>query len=190
MRPLTRIWWVLLLRGITAILFGVAAFTWPHYTLTALAYLFGVYALADGIFALWMGFHCSEQKSLMRSLLVEGAIGTGLGLITLFDPQLIVTLGLYLVAVWALCTGLFEIFAARELYRDMPKDWHPGIMGLLTLLCGILVLAFPHQSKEVFAWMIGGYACAYGIIFSLFAFRLRGRHHQTPHLHTTSTSSV
>lgn len=182
MRPLTRIWWVLLLRGIAAVLFGLAALAWPHHTLIVLAYLIGVYMFADGVFALWTGFHCSEQKNLMRSLLTEGLLGTGVGMITLVDPQLFLTVGLYLTAAWALCTGLLEIFAARELYREIPKNWHPGLMGIISLACGFLILAFPHQSKDFFAWLIGGYALAYGVIFILFAFGLRGRHHQTLHV--------
>ena len=147
-KPLSRIWWVLLLRGLVAVLFGLAAFAWPQHTLIALAYLVGVYVFADGLFALWTAFHCSEQKAFMRSHLLEGMTGLGVGLFTLLDPQWIVTLGLYLIAAWALCTGLFEIFSARELYRNPPKDWHPGLIGFLSLLCGILILAFPHQSKD------------------------------------------
>ena len=176
MSPLTRIWWVLLLRGIVAVCLGLAAFMWPHHTLLALAYLFGVYAFSAGIFALWMGFHCVEQKNLMRSLLIEGVLGIGTGLLTIIDPQWFVMVGLYLIAASALWTGLLEIFSARELYREIPNDGHPGLMGLLSLLCGIAIIAFPHQSTEVFAWMVGGYAVAHGTIFILFAFRLRARH--------------
>lgn len=177
-KPLSRIWWVLLLRGIVAVLFGLAAFAWPHHTLIALAYLVGVYVFADGLFALWTAFHCIEQKSLMRSHLLEGIMGVGMGMLTLIDPQWIVTLGLYLIAAWALCTGLFEIFSAREIYRDLPKDWHLGLIGFLSLLCGVFILVFPHQSKEFFVWLVGGYALVSGLVLLLFAFRLRGRHHR------------
>ena len=52
---LSRYWWVLALRGLVAILFGLAAFFWPGMTLAALVLLLGAYALADGIFAVSAG---------------------------------------------------------------------------------------------------------------------------------------
>jgi len=190
MKPLTRIWWVLLLRGVVAISFGLAAFAWSHDALIALAYLFGVYALADGLFAIWTGIHLSEQKPLMRSLLMEGVTGIGVGIIALLYPGWIVIVGIYLIAAWALVTGLLEIFAARELHRDAHNDWHPSLMGFLSLLCGLLILIFPHQSKAIFAWIIGGYAFAYGVTLILFAFRLRGRYSPAHHSESSTPGSV
>ena len=177
MKNFTRVWWLLLLRGALAVLFGLIAFFWPLATLTALAYAFGVYALTDGLTAVWMAGHAPQQRSLLRSLMVRGLLGIGVGLLALYDPKFAINLFYYLVAVWALFSGLFEIVAAGDIYRDTPGEWSMALMGITSLLCGLWMVVSPTQSKEMLAWVVGGYVSLYGLLMILFAFRLRSRHH-------------
>ena len=46
---LRRNWWMLLVRGVAGISFGVAALLWPGLGLAALITLFGLYAMIDGV---------------------------------------------------------------------------------------------------------------------------------------------
>jgi uncharacterized membrane protein HdeD (DUF308 family) len=56
LHALARRWWLLLLRGIAAIAFGILAFTWPGLTLVTLVVLYGAFAIADGVIALAAAF--------------------------------------------------------------------------------------------------------------------------------------
>jgi uncharacterized membrane protein HdeD (DUF308 family) len=184
MKTFAKVGWLFLLRGSLAILFALSAFFCPHDTLIALAYLFGAFALMDGITSVWMASHAPQQRSLLRSLLVRGLLGVGVGGLALYNPGFAITAFYYLVAVWALFIGAFEIVAARDLYRDTPGEWYLGLLGIASLLCGLLMIVSPHRNIPLLAWLIGSYAFVYGLLLILYAFRLRHRPHHTPPLHT------
>ena len=72
---LARNWWVLALRGVAAILFGVLAFIWPSLTVAALVILFGAYALVDGVFAIVGAVQHRHEHDRWWVLLLEGIAG-------------------------------------------------------------------------------------------------------------------
>ena len=78
-------WWALLLRGIAAVLFALAALFWPGITLFVLIIIFGAYALVDGVFALVAGIRGSGGRRWV--LLAEGVLGVLAGLVTFFWPE-------------------------------------------------------------------------------------------------------
>src|SRR5215813_1315249 len=102
-------WWTLALRGVAAALFGIAAFIWPGITLWALVALFGAYALVDGIFALVATFTRDVDRQRWWSLLFEGVVGIMVGILTFIWPGLTAMGLLYLIAFWAILTGVFEV---------------------------------------------------------------------------------
>src|SRR2546421_479371 len=81
-----RYWWALVIRGIVAILFGLAALFWPGLTLIALVLLFGAYALIDGIFAVVAALGDRRDHPNWGMLLIGGIIGIIIGIITFFWP--------------------------------------------------------------------------------------------------------
>src|SRR5438270_3084601 len=109
---LSRNWWVLLLRGVVAILFGVAAFLWPGPALYVMILLFGAYALLDGLFALFAALSGQVSGDNLWALLLEGAIGVAVGICTFAWPAVTWLALAYLIAFWAIATGVFEIVAA------------------------------------------------------------------------------
>src|SRR5262245_49767540 len=116
---MTQNWWAMALRGVVAVLFGIAALTLPGVILWALVALFGAYALVDGIFALISAFRRDTRRN-MRSerwwaLLLEGVIGIVIGVLTFVWPKL-TALGLvYMIAFWAVLTGALEVITAVRL---------------------------------------------------------------------------
>jgi uncharacterized membrane protein HdeD (DUF308 family) len=172
---LARNWWVLLLNGIVAIVFGVLAFTWPGVTLLALVTLYGVYCLADGITALWASF--SAKDGAGRSwghMLFVGIISIGAGITAFVWPHITAYALLVLIAIWAIMRGVFEIVAAISLRKVIDNEWMLGLAGAASVLFGLAVIARPGLGALAIVWMIATFAILRGAILTGLAFKLRG----------------
>jgi len=112
---LTRKWWLLTLRGMIAVLFGLAALVWPGATLTALVLLFGAYALVDGLLALIVSLLDRQESDHGWALLLKGLAGIAIGVLTFLWPSVTAQALVYLIAAWAILTGAFEVVAAVDL---------------------------------------------------------------------------
>ena len=157
-------WWTFLLRGIAAALFGLATF-FPRSIepAVALVVLFGAYALVDGILALVGGIRGSVGR--MWPLLVEGVLGVIAGLFTFFGPVLEVTnLNLYVIATWAVLTGIFEVAMAISLRRGSDASFLMGFSGGLSMLFGVLVAAVASSGLDSYVFLL---ILLYGPIFAL-----------------------
>jgi len=175
---LSRNWWVLLLRGVVAILFGVAAFLWPGPTLYVLVLLFGAYALLDGLFALFAAMSGHFSGDNLWALLLEGIIGIGVGIVTFAWPGVTGLALLYLIAFWAITTGVFEIVAAFRLPRHIGGGWLLALSGLLSVLFGVLLVIAPGEGALAVIWLIAAYAISFGIL--LVALSLQLAAHRAP----------
>ena len=164
-----RNWWVLLIRGIMGALFGIIAFALPGLTLVTLVLLYGAYALADGVTALWVG-----GSSRAWSLVFAGLLGVIVGIGTFISPGLTAVALLYLIAAWAIVRGIFEIIAAVQLRKAITDEWALGIGGIISILFGGVLFANPAAGALAVVWVIGAYALAFGLIMIILAFRLRG----------------
>ena len=140
---LRRYWWVIALRGLLAIIFGVLTFTWPALTADALVLLFGAYALVDGIFATIAGFQSRGRETRWWAGLLEGLAGVAIGVITFVWPGVTALALLYLIATWAVVTGIFEVWAAVQLRREITGEWLLVLSGLASLVFGVLLIVQP-----------------------------------------------
>ncbi len=170
---LARGWWALVLRGLFAVLFGVAAFAWPGITLRALVMLFGAYALADGLFAVAAAAVGRTGGLPWWAMLVEGLIGLAAGVATAAWPGITALALLYLIAGWSVATGVFEVIAAVRLRREIRGEWALALGGILSVLFGLFLVAFPGAGALAIVWYIGGYAIAFGVLLMVLGFRLR-----------------
>ena len=161
-------WWLVLLRGILSILFGVIALINPGLTLITLTTVFGVYAIIDGIAAIITAL---MGKKVMQNRLIlglEGVLGLILGILALVLPGLTVIVFLQVIAIWAFVTGIFEIIGALS-----GRDWWLGLAGVLSIIFGIYFFIRPGDGALVLLTVIGIYAIVFGILFVIFSFRLR-----------------
>ena len=120
---------MILLRGILAILFGIAAFIWPGLTIKVLVLLFGAYALVDGIVAVIVGIQQSGETQRWWAGLLEGIAGIALGVLTLLWPGTTATVLLAFIAAWAIMTGVLEIIAAIGLRKVIQGEWTLVLAG-------------------------------------------------------------
>jgi len=157
--------------GVLAVLFGLAALFWPGKTLFVLILLFGAYTLVDGVFAIVAGIMDSSRRWL---LLIEGALGAVAGLILLVNPGLGAVVLLYVIAFWAIITGVMEILAAISLRQEIDNTWLMILGGGLSVLFGLILAVLPGAGLLSLTWLIGAYALVFGIAFIVLGFRVRG----------------
>jgi uncharacterized membrane protein HdeD (DUF308 family) len=170
-----RSWMSLLFRGVLAIIFGIIALVAPGIALLAIIIVFGAYALVDGILAAVVAIQ--ERNVLPRWgwLLMEGLAGIILGIIAFVWPGETAFVLLYIVAAWAIVTGMLEIGAAVTI-----EDWLIGLAGIVSVAFGILLLARPGAGLLSILWLLGIYALVFGVILVVNAFQLRTRSASLP----------
>jgi uncharacterized membrane protein HdeD (DUF308 family) len=93
--------------------------------------------------------------------------------LTFFYPSATAVALVYIVAAWAIVTGIFEIVAAFELGQVMSNMWTFGLAGLLSIILGVLLFSSPSAGLLAWAWLIGAYAIAYGALYIVAGFRLK-----------------
>ena len=188
-RQLARNWWVLLLRGILALLIAVVTFFVPEATLYALVALFAVYSLLDGIFLLVIGFRGRQERPRWWVQIVQGLLSIGAGIVALINPELVAIFFLYLIAAWAVFTGGAQIIAAIQLRREIRGEWLLILSGLAAVGLGIMLFALPTAGLLVWLYFIGAFALVSGILLILLALRVRkldGEAEDTQVIHTSA----
>jgi uncharacterized membrane protein HdeD (DUF308 family) len=187
MSVLARNWWALVIRGVAALLFGLAALFWPGIALTVLVLLFGAYALVDGVFAVIAAVRAAGHEPRWWAVLIEGIIGILAGAVTLAWPGITALALVYVIAAWAVITGIAEVAAAIKLRKEISGEWLLALGGIVSVLFGIYLAIAPGAGALALVWIIGIYAIFWGIVLIALGFRLRGwqpRVSDQPH-HTT-----
>jgi uncharacterized membrane protein HdeD (DUF308 family) len=181
---LPRHWWVVALRGLAAIVFGILAFVLPGITLSVLILLFGAYAIVDGVLALYAAARSGGNR--FWASLLEGIVGLVAGLIAFFLPGLTALALLFVIAAWAILTGVMEVIVAFRLRQVIQNEWALIFAGALSVLFGVLLFAQPGAGILALVWLIGLYAVIFGIALLVFSWRLRG---MLDHAHEMSSGS-
>jgi uncharacterized membrane protein HdeD (DUF308 family) len=166
-------WWALLLRGIAAVLFGLAALFWPGLTLFVLIVFFGAYTVIDGIFAIVAGIRGSGGRRWL--LLAEGALGVLAGLVAFFYPGITALVMLYVIALWAIFTGILKVIMAIWLRREIEDEWLMILSGVLSVLFGLILAVLPGVGLLSLVWLVGIYALIIGVALIVLGFRVRGQ---------------
>jgi uncharacterized membrane protein HdeD (DUF308 family) len=168
-----RHWWMVALRGLIAVLFGVAALIWPSIALEVLVLLFGAFALLDGIIAIIVAIQSRPIFTDWWVWLLEGAAGLGAGVAAFVWPGLTERVLLYVIAAWAIITGVFEIIAAIGLREILERVWLLVLDGILSVILGLLLVIRPAAGALALTWVIGLYAIIAGLLLFVLAFELR-----------------
>jgi uncharacterized membrane protein HdeD (DUF308 family) len=178
---LFRNWWVLLLRGLVAIAFGVLIWFQPGISLAALVLLFGAYSMADGILGVWTAIAGRKVHEDWWLLLLGGLLGIGVGVLTFFAPGITALALLFYIAVWAIATGVLEIVAAISLRKEIKGEWLLILCGLASVVFGVLLMAQPGTGALAVLWLIASYAIVFGVLLVILAFKARSFVSQAAH---------
>lgn len=169
-------WWLVLLRGIVAILFGVLAFAWPGLTILTLVVFYGAFAVADGILAIGGAIAGKGPTAARWWLVLSGVLGLAVGAIAFVAPGVVAVALLIFIAAWSIALGVMQIVAAIQLRKEIEHEWLLILSGLVSVLFGGILLFQPVAGALAVVWMIAAYAIVSGIVYIAWSFRLRAWH--------------
>ena len=161
-----------LFRGIAAVLFGIIALVWPKMTLSALVFVFGLFAVISGITAMVAALRNTEFPG-WGWLLGEGILGILAGVVALAWPGITALAFLYLLAAWAILTGIFEVIAPLAYPMSGGRAVLSALAGVLSIVFGVLIAAQPSSGLLAVVWLIGVYAIVFGVMYIVTYFQSR-----------------
>lgn len=172
-QALTRSSRLLALSGGASVVFGIAALVWPSITLIALVLLFGAFALVSGVLTIVAGLDlATEHARHWAPLVFSGLFGTAIGVFTFFKPGITGLALVYLIALWAIVTGVLEFAAGIEFTGQVKGAWALSLGGILSVAFGVLIALWPVSGALAIVWLIGTYAIVFGIVEMYFAYRI------------------
>lgn len=168
------LWWLWLLRGALAILFGIVAWAWPGLTVVTLVWILGAYIIIDGVINI-IGFFKHHDLSWARRILLAlwGVVQIIAGLVVWVAPGLGAVTVMVVFGVWVMLTGMFLLVGAFTKDGHMMSPWLQAIIGILGVLVGIYLVVNPGKGALASIWAIGTIAIAYGILMIIASFRIR-----------------
>ena len=170
---LSHYWWVLLLRGAFAILFGIVALTYPGITLGSLVLYFAAFAFVDGISNVFHAFFGREDNESWWVLLFEGLLGIAFGVITFQAPGITTLMLLLYIGFWAVATGVLRIILALRLRHEITGEWWMALGGLVSIWFGLTMLARPGAGALAVLTIIGIWSIVTGFSLVFLAFKVR-----------------
>ncbi|HEY5805501.1 MAG TPA: DUF308 domain-containing protein [Lysobacter sp.] len=169
---LGRSWWVLVVYGVIAVLFGISAFLWPGSTAVAIAWAFGVMALAEGVISVIALFR--KDVSVSKGWLALYAIASiAFGIMGVMHPLAVAGILLLLLAVWLVVAGIWRIVLAIRIRKEIEGEWLIALSGVLAIALGVLFLGRPAAGLLTVSLWIGVTALFYGVLQIIAGFRLR-----------------
>ncbi len=173
---LARNWWALALRGVAAVMFGLAAFLLPLVTVQALVLLFAAYMIVDGVFAITAGVRAAARHDRWGLLILEGVANLVAGGLAFMLPGLTALVFVTLLGVWAVVSGVLAVVAAFRLHGTHGR-WWMALAGLVSVAWGAMLFFAPIAGAVALAWWLGAYALAFGALLLALAVRLRTHRH-------------
>jgi len=161
-----------LFRGIAAILFGILTLVWPKLSLAVLVLLFGVFAVISGITAVAAALRNTREQG-WGFLLFEGILGILAGGVALVWPGITALAFLFLLAAWAILTGILELVAPLAFPMSGGRAALTALTGVVSIIFGILIAAQPASGLLAVVWLIGVYAIVFGVMYIVVYFESR-----------------
>jgi uncharacterized membrane protein HdeD (DUF308 family) len=161
----------MVIRGAVALLLGSITFLWPRMALDTLVELFAAYVLIDGLVAMAGAVRSAETGRRSAVLAIEGAAGIATAFAAMSWPATYELSRIYLLAAWAIVTGVLEIAAGVQLRRFVAGELLLALSGVASIALGFTILIIPF-SDEI-RWIVGVYAFTFGILLLVLGLRLR-----------------
>ena len=166
-------WWVVLVRGIVAILFGLMAIFSPASTAIALVLVFGAFALVDGVMALYLGFKRKGFDGSWWTWVLDGLASIAIGLMAFFWTGATLLVMVLWIAAWAIVVGIMRIIGAIRLRKEIEGEWALILSGALMVIWGMALVFFPPAGAISLAWTMGIFSLIVGVMMVILSFRIK-----------------
>jgi uncharacterized membrane protein HdeD (DUF308 family) len=168
-----KLWLLMLLRGVLALILGIVLLIWPHASLRVLLVLFVAYAFVDGIFSAVGAIRSAAAKLPWIRRALEAAVAIVSAIVLWLWPHVVLTILGYLIGIALLVRGIVQIYGASSLQRTARiRQWLIAA-GILSLIAGAVFLFSPRSGLYLFIWTLAVYALVYGVILIALAFQLK-----------------
>ena len=165
-------WWMLIIRGVAAIIFGILTFAYPSMSLLALVLLFGCWSLLDGAFNVVMAYRRARAGTRWGWLLFEGIVSIAAAACAFFWTGITALALLIVIAARAVLAGIAEVVVAMRLRKHIRHEWLLGVSGIVSIAFGVLLVLFPGPGALALLWYIGGFAIVFGVLLIGLGLRL------------------
>jgi uncharacterized membrane protein HdeD (DUF308 family) len=170
-------WWVVGLRGLLGIVFGLICLFVPAAAILSLVLLFSAYMLVDGAFGIYSAIKAARNGERWGLLILEGIVDIAAGVIAFVWPAITAIAFVLIIAIWALISGVLILVAAFRLNIDHGR-WWLVLGGVASIIFGIVLILAPVVGAVVLTWWLGAYALVFGVLLLILAFQLRGKHEE------------
>ena len=173
LQRLTQFWWLLVLRGIISIAFGIIAWMNPKVAFVVLVMALGIFLFADGLLAMLLGLRMRQHDTGWWVVLTEGLVGIGLGAFALLMPEISATGIVLVLALWFLISGVLEISTAIKLRKEIDNEWLMGGAGAVSIVLGAIMLVNPSAGAFSLGMWIAIYALMFGVLLVGLGLRMK-----------------
>lgn len=170
---LAKSWWMLLLRGISAIVFGLLLWLQPQNSLATIILFLAVYTSVDGLLGILTALSQRREEEYWWAMLFWGFMGIGVGVFTFLMPNAAIIGVLFLVAFWTITSGLLQLVVAMRLRKELKGEWLLMLSGALSIIFGISLFVQPYSGVMALLWLLAIYAVVLGAILVLLSFKVK-----------------
>ena len=171
---LAKDWWLVALRGLLGVIFGIVALVMPVATILAIVLLFSAYMLVDGGFSLYAAVRAIRRRDSWGMPLIHGILNITIAAIAFLWPGITVLAFVLLLAAWSIVSGCLMIAGAYKVDGRHGRGWL-AFGGVVSLLFGFLMILAPLLGAVVLTWWLGAYSLVFGVALIVLAFRLRSQ---------------
>lgn len=168
-----RSWGTWVLMGLAALVIGIIALAWTKPTAFVLVVLIGIFFLLYGVLSVLYSFALARSKLPWGGHLVWGVLGIVAGIVSFAWPKITAVAVLYLIAIWAIVTGVVGVYAAFRMRAGRTARFLFAVSGLISIVVGLFLIGFPAGGATAIVWLIGAYFIVVGIIYVAAGFELR-----------------
>src|SRR3982074_3281942 len=183
---LARNWWLIALRGVLGVVFGLIALIMPVATILALVLLFSAYMLVDGSFSIYAAIRAGRQGESWGLLAFQGITSMVAGVLAFLWPVITVLAFVLLIAAWSIVSGCVMLAAALGTEQ---ARWWLALGGAAAMVFGVLMIVAPLAGAVVLTWWLGAYALVFGVALLILAFKLRS-HYQARYQDRSTVGSA
>ena len=171
LEKLQKNWWLIAVRGILGILFGLVALFSPMVIIFSLLTIFSLFAVLSGVFIVTLAILGEVDNRMIR--IIEGIIFIAVGAIVIFNPVSALGGLMIFIAAWAILSGLLEIFGAIKLRKIISNEWYMILNGIISIIFGIIMFANLIEGAAVLMMVFGAFMLLSGIFILVLSFKIK-----------------